>query len=200
MGNQGTAAAGSRRRGVRGRRLLTATLLAYAGTWWLGLFHHLTGEHAHSSVPSVQDVLHLGSLLWPAVMGVVVGATALCDRAASRSSAKTGQASSAASLGPALAALGAAFVLGATVPLGSLLGGVHAHAGLSLRFHLLRDTIVALAFCLPVALATWHLTGLRIPSTTDRQQDRSIAWTPAPPRRALGGAGGPLSRPPPPRG
>src|SRR3954470_12878076 len=193
MRYQGTAAADSRRLGARGRRLLTATVLAYAGTWWLGLFHHLTGEHAHSSLPSVHDVLHLGSLLWPAVMGIVVAATALCDRAASRSSLKTGQEPSSASLGPALAALGAALVLGATVPLGSLLGGVHAHAGLSLRFHLLRDTIVALALCLPVALATWHLTGLRIASPTDRRQDRSSAWTPARRRRALVAAGSSVS-------
>src|SRR3954454_11654261 len=193
MRNQGTAAADSRRLGAHGRRLLTATVLAYAGTWWLGLFHHLTGEHAHSSLPSVQDVLHLGSLLWPAVMGIVGAATALCDRAASRSSLKTGQEPSSASLGPALAALGAALVLGATVPLGSLLGGVHAHAGLSLRFHLLRDTIVALSLCLPVALATWHLAGLRIASPTDRQQDRDSAWTPARRRRAMVAAGSSVS-------
>src|SRR3954454_11029539 len=182
-----------RRLGVRGRRALTATVLAYVGTWWLGVFHHLTGEHAHASLPTAPQDLHLGSLLSPAVFGAVAGAMALCDRASGSERgepAEPGGDMAPDSLGPAVAGLGAALVLAAGVPLRSLRGGgqAHAHAGThagALQFRLLRDTVVALALCLPAALATWHLTGVRLRRSTYRPAGRTVAWTPARRRRVL---------------
>src|SRR4051812_5793812 len=182
-----------RRLGVRGRRALTATVLAYVGTWWLGVFHHLTGEHRHASLPTLLEVLHLGSLLWPAVLAAVAGAMTLCESADSSPAGESGHDSAAPSLGPAVAAVGAALVLAAVLPFGALLGGGHVHGGATLQFHVLRDTIVSLAVLLPVALVTWHLTGVRLRSSTQRPAFRRVAWTPARRRRVLVAAGSSVS-------
>src|SRR3954465_12633331 len=69
-----------RQLGLRARHAFTATTLAFLGTWWLGVFHHVSGEHAHTSSPSAPAVLRGGSLVWPAVAAVVALAMWMCDR------------------------------------------------------------------------------------------------------------------------
>src|SRR4051794_31806713 len=181
MSNLGIATDG-RQLGLRARHAFTATTLAYLGTWWLGVFHHVSGEHAHTSLPSTLDVLRGGSLVWPAVAAVVALAMWMCDRPA------TGADRSRETVGLAVAAVGAALVLGSVLPLESLLVGVPTHTDLSLRLQSVRDAVVALAACLPVALATWKLTGVRIWTVTEPATEPATgpaAWSPARRRRAL---------------
>src|SRR3954453_14642486 len=167
-----------RQLGLRARHAFTATTIAYLGTWWLGVFHHISGEHAHTSLPSALDVLRGGSLVWPAVAAVVALAMWMCDRSPAADRSRE-------TVGLAVAAVGAALVLGSVVPLESLLVGVQTHTDLSLRLHYVRDAVVALAVCLPVALATWKLTGVRVWLVTDEPATPTVAWSPARWRRAL---------------
>src|SRR3954453_9113984 len=168
-----------RRLGLRARHAFTATTIAFLGTWWLGVFHHVSGEHAHTSLPSALDVLRGGSLVCPPVAAVVALVMWMC----ARSPASTDR--SRETVGLAAAAVGAALVLGSVVPLESLLVGAQTHTDLSLRLHFVRDAVVALAVCLPVALATWKLTGVRVWLVTDEPATPTVAWSPARWRRAL---------------
>src|SRR4051795_1311700 len=175
-----------RQLGLRARHAFTATTIAFLGTWWLGVFHHVSGEHAHTSLPSALDVLRGGSLVWPAVAAVVALAMWMCDRSPAADRSRE-------TVGLAVAAVGAALVLGSVVPLESLLVGVQTHTDLSLRLHYVRDAVVALAVCLPVALATWKLTGVRVWLVTDEPATPTVAWSPARWRRALVVAGSAVS-------
>ena len=107
--------------GERARQVLTAVVLAYVGTLWLGAFHHLTGEHAHSSLPSALDVLRRGSAVLPAVLAVLVGVMSLCEpNLRGRRRGGSGVEGARWTVGVAASAAGAALVLGAVVPVESV--------------------------------------------------------------------------------
>ena len=180
--------------GERAGQVLTAVVLAYVGTLWLGAFQHLTGEHAHSSLPSALEVLRRGSAVLPVVLAVLVGVMSLCEPSLrGRRRGGSGVEGARWTVGMAASAAGAALVLGAVVPVESVLFGVHLHTDMPLRLHLIRDAVVALPVCLSVAASMWHLTGVRLGSPAGGLRSPAVRWTPARRRRALVAGGSVVS-------
>jgi hypothetical protein len=182
-----------RRLGLRARQVLTAAALSYVGSVWLGAFHHLSGEHVGSSWPSAWELLRNGSLALPAVLTAFVGVMSLCGRQGSERAAGSAERSAPGMVGVAASALGAALVLGAVVPLESLLTGVHEHIGGSLQLRFVRDAAVALGVCLPLAAAVWHLTGARTRSVSVDLRGPRVRWSPERYGRALVAVGSGIS-------
>ncbi len=175
--------------------LLTLTAaLTFAGTLWLNLFHQLTGGHEEHELALPLHALRDGALALPVVLLAVIAAMVLSDRVLRATPSAT--AGLRLAVTSVLAAGGAAMALAAGDPVHEQLFGAHEMVELPLPLHMARDAVIALAICLPVAAATWALSGVRLRSAAeDPPCGRAVQsrLSPARRRRALVAGGSTVS-------
>ena len=131
--------------------------LAYTGVLWLNVFHDLTGGHEDHELPLAVHALRDGTLALPVVILAVTGALFLARWLLQATPSATARLRFAVT--SVLAAGAAAMALAAGNPVHERLFGAHEHAGLPLLLHVARDSVIALAVCLPMAAAVVILHG-----------------------------------------
>ena len=160
---------------------MTAVALTYAGALWLGIIHRLEAEHRDPLMPSMLDAFRNGSLVLPMVLAVVVASMWVFGRGVSdlRDRQQAG-------VSLAASAMGAAVVLGIAAPLETLLYGAQAPSGMPFPLSFARDAVLALAVCLPVAVATWAVSGVSRRSGLRVRQSVGVVQGPGSPARGPG--------------
>jgi hypothetical protein len=131
--------------------LLLSAVPAYVGALWLHTFYHLTGGRQTHELPLMVLALRDGTLALPVVLMAVTVAVVCSGRLLRATPSAT------AVLGVAVTSVLAAGAAAVALATGNLVNqlvfGQQPLSGLSLPLQVVRDAVVVLAVCLPVAAA-----------------------------------------------